>query len=91
MWNAAVISGAAGALSALEYELVHYDNNRFLGAKNITLEANDISPGKYSNDFIAEIRGASAYDILNRFVSVGEDFTLFFFIGAPVVWTYTLL
>lgn len=91
MWNAAVITGAGGALPSIEYELVHYDNNRFLGAKNITLEENDISPGKYSNDFIAQVRGVSSYDILNRFVSVGEDFTLFFFIGAPVAWAYTLL
>lgn len=86
-----MITGAGNALPSLEYELVHYDNNRFLGAKNITLEENDISPGKYSNDFIAQVRGVSSYDILNRFVSVGEDFTLFFFIGAPVAWAYTLL
>jgi len=91
MWNAAVITASAGALPALEYELVHYDNNRFLGAKNITLEANEISPGKYCNEFITTIRGASAYDILNRFVSVGEDFSLFFFTGAPVAYAYSVL
>lgn len=91
LWNGSVVTAAAGAVPALEYELVHYDNQRFMGAKNILLSANDISPGKYCNTVVTQVRGTSAFDILSRMVSVGEDFTLFFYTGPPIAYAYNLL
>lgn len=93
-YKSSLLNGAylttGGNNPVIEVELPHYDSNRFLGAKNPMMLTDEISPGQFCHVYESQIRGTSSYDILSRYVSVGEDFSLFFFTGAPVMYQVLL-
>lgn len=74
----------------LEVELPYYNNRRF----TLTRDTDVTGPGRTGtsfHNFKAFMRvGASTYPILLSYVSVAEDFNLFFFTGVPPLYVASI-
>lgn len=89
MFNAADITYNK-AQPVLEYELPYYSNARFISAKDPS--STSIAPSKYNtgcHQILMDIQN-TAVSYVERYVSVGEDFQLFLFQGAPPIRAYAL-
>lgn len=76
----------SGNTACNEVEFPYYNKYRFSGAKNPQMDVDEISNGRHCHRIETHNLGASSHDILKRYVSVGEDFSLFFFTGAPILY-----
>lgn len=76
----------SGNTAANEVEFPYYNKYRFSGGKNPGMQVDEISTGRHCHRVETHNLGSSTHDILKRYVSVGEDFSLFFFTGAPIMY-----
>lgn len=72
---------------ALESELVHYDNFRFRSTRDPLKKRTGKVPAlKYSYKYVCNVRASSQINSLSIYVATGEDFSLFMFLGSPIVY-----
>jgi hypothetical protein len=80
-------------LGAMEVEFPYYCRRRFSPARNYaTTSPSDIllKNGLYETHAV-EVDGPLTGDIrASRYVSVGEDFSCFFYLGPPLLYTYSV-
>lgn len=72
---------------ALESELVFYDNVRFRSTRDpYRKNTGDIPQSRRCYQYTTNVRGSSVLNPLHIYVSTGEDFSFFMFLGAPIVY-----
>lgn len=72
---------------SLESEFVHYDNFRFRSTRNGYRKDNSaIYAYDKSYTFFTNLRVSSVFNPMSIYIATGEDFSLFMFIGSPVVY-----
>lgn len=72
---------------ALESEFVHYDNFRFRSTRDpYRKRTGEISAWDKCYNFCTNVRSSSTLNPLQIYISTGEDFSLFWYIGPPRVF-----
>lgn len=89
MWT-----GAAKTITkygpALEYELPYYNNRRFSSARQVTFNNNNDNFTKSCHTIMFDTLKENSASLLDRYVSVAEDFTLIFFLSVPIMYRYNI-
>lgn len=75
--------------SVLEYELPYYDIHKFSAAKSIDRNVNPIGYSRCCHIISSKISSSTALALWQTAVATGEDFSLFFFTGAPIMYFQT--
>lgn len=78
----------------LEYELPFYSKYRFAGAKNTTHATNEISYAQFCHKITGRVaEGSTPSPIVQQTLcfAPGEDFSLFFYTGPPVMFSTIFL
>jgi hypothetical protein len=82
-----------GINNTIEYEMPYYNGQRFSSARMIGASTNPSDSAKIQNVSIDDT-GGGLNDILSSsfqdWVASGEDYTLFFFTGVPVMYLYPM-
>lgn len=81
---------AASMNPVLEVELPFYSSRRFANAKQANVTGLNIGTDTLMHRLDAKLNyAANSFDCINTYCSVGEDFTLGLFTGAPVAYRQT--
>lgn len=94
-------AGVAAANNSMQMELPYYTPHRFRFAQNLNVQkgthedSSQMAKHEYHADLFARVAATGttvnfidySYD---RWVSVADDFSLFYFQNAPVFYTYTV-
>jgi hypothetical protein len=73
----------------LEFEVPFYTNKRFQLGKDLGVELDDYDQPSYRVVTYGEGGAGNFRTVVHEFVATGEDFSLSFFAGVPVVWVTT--
>lgn len=96
-WNQFTLGGSTttniGVNNTIEVEFPFYQDARFRSTRIIT--ADDLPGNSYQHGVTSYQTGAGSNvsaqsTIFDEYVATGEDFSLFFFTGAPIVYNYTV-
>jgi len=84
--NGRIITGKNPGPS-LESELVFYDNVRFRSTRDpYRLNTGDVPQSRHCYEYSTNVRASSVLNPLHIYVSTGEDFSFFMFLGAPIIY-----
>lgn len=71
---------------ALETEFAFYDNYRFRSTRDpARINTGRVPLSTYCYEVVTNVRASSVLNPLHIYIATGEDFSLFMFVGAPVV------
>lgn len=71
---------------ANEVEFPDYNNVRFTYSRNLLKYADTRSKYRQSHTVQFRVKKESDMEILERYISVGEDFSMFFFLAVPIMY-----
>lgn len=76
--------------NTIEVEFPYYYPKRFSAAR--TIQAADLQSNSHTVRIISDVKasGPTNFPRFQEFVAAGEDFSLFFFTGVPIIYKYTL-
>lgn len=77
--------------TTLEYELPYYSQYRFTGTKNITSSVNTIGYGQFCHTLTGRIKNGAVYQFHTLCYAGGEDLSLYFYTGPPILYTQLVL
>jgi len=74
--------------NVIQVELPFYNSGRFAHARIIS--AQDLNCNSHSVGLLGRYTDASRDNIVSDYVAAGEDFSLYFYTGAPILYKYQL-
>jgi len=79
--------------SVLEVEIPYHNNHRFAIARELNYASSQSDPtfNPFAIDYIGSFANADRGNGLQAYVAAGEDFSYFFFVGAPVMFVQSTL
>lgn len=86
--NAGAAATNLGVNNTIETEIPFYQANRFATSRIITADSMPCNSYQITTTE-SNLTGTSVNNVIDRWDSVGEDFTLFFWTGVPIMYNYS--